>query len=297
MSQRLLVSGASGQLGRRVIELLLDANAGEIIATTRQPEKLADLAARGVEVRHADFNTPETLPAAFRGADRLLLISTDTIDGIGTRQKQHTAAIQAAQAANVHHVIYTSFINAPTSPVRFAPDHANTETALEASTLGYTVLRYALYADLLPSSLAQAYQMGGIFKATADGKSTYISREDCARAAAAALSASFEGRRILNISGSQAFSQAEIATLASTLTARPLTYTPISLEALVEGMVAAGLPQPIAETFASIDTAIASGTFEEVSSDFELLTGQAPMSLSDFLAQHKAEILAQAPAQ
>jgi NAD(P)H dehydrogenase (quinone) len=296
-NQRLLVTGASGHLGRRVVELLLEANAGQIIATTRNPEKLADFAERGVELRHADFNDEASLSQAFAGADRLLLISTDALDALGTRLKQQTAAVRAAEAAGVKHVIYSSFLNAPTSPVIFAPDHAGTEKALENSSLGYTVLRYPLYADLLISGLNQAYQMGGLFKATGEGKTTYLSREDCARVAAAALNSDFQGRRILDITGSEAVSQAELAALATSITGQRLNYTAIPLEALIEGMVGAGLPLPVAETYASIDTAIAAGTFDLASNDFEALTGQKPTSIQDFLKANKDALLAGVTAQ
>ncbi|HEU5098574.1 MAG TPA: NAD(P)H-binding protein, partial [Roseiflexaceae bacterium] len=109
--QTLLVTGASGHLGRRVIELLLEANAGHVIATTRSPDNLADLAARGVEVRKADFDAPGSLASAFAGADRLLLISTDALDGTDRRIVQHRNAVKAAEQAGVTHVVYTSFTN------------------------------------------------------------------------------------------------------------------------------------------------------------------------------------------
>ncbi|MEO7911055.1 MAG: NAD(P)H-binding protein, partial [Roseiflexaceae bacterium] len=114
----LLVTGASGQLGQRVIELLIEANAGHIIAATRTPEKLAHLAARDVEVRQADFDDPSSLAAAFAGVERLLLISTDVVDGTDRRIVQHRNAVSAAAQAGVTHVVYTSLINPePGSPI------------------------------------------------------------------------------------------------------------------------------------------------------------------------------------
>src|SRR5262249_19713219 len=137
----LLVTGASGHLGRRVLELLLEAGAGQIIAATRTPEKLADFAQRGVVVRHADFDDPASLAEAFKGAERLLLISTDAIGTPGLRIQQHTNAIKAAEEAGVSHVVYTSLINPePGTPIAIAPDHYGTEQALAQSKLGFTVL-------------------------------------------------------------------------------------------------------------------------------------------------------------
>ena len=288
----LLVTGASGQLGRRVVELLLQANAGTIVATTRTPEKLADLSERGVIVRQADFNDPDSLAAAFAGVDRLLLVSTDALGEPGLRLKQHQAAVAAAEAAGVDHVVYTSFVNTgPESAVLFAPDHYGTEQALADSQLNWTVLRNNLYADLLLFSLNQAIQMGQLFSAAGEGKIAYVTREDCALAAAAALISSFDGRRILDITGPAALSQHDLASLASEISGKPVVYVPLALEVLIQNMVAAGLPQPIAETYASIDTATARGQFEEVSGDFEKLTGTRPTAVANFLAAHQEALL------
>ena len=290
MSATLLVTGASGQMGRRVVELLLESHDGPIIAATRSPQNLADLAVRGVEVRYANFDEPASLATAFAGVDRLLLISTDALGEPNKRLNQHVAAVTAAEQAGVKHVVYTSLVNADDTPVIFAPDHAGTEQALAASSLGWTVLRNNLYMDLLIQTVSQGYQMGSIYSAAGDGKTAYITREDCARAAAAALAAPFDGTRILNITGPQALSAAEIAGIASGLTGKSLSYTFVPLEAVIQGMVGVGLPQPLAETFASIDTAIAAGKMAAVSPAFEELTGHAPTSALDFLKAHEAAL-------
>src|ERR1700728_599886 len=143
----LFVTGAGGHLGRRVVELLIEQRAGKIVAGTRKPEKLADLAARGVAVRHADFEDAKGLEAALAGVDRVLIISTDAIDRPGRRLAQHQAAVAAAARAGVKHVVYTSMPNPETSPVVFAPDHLGTEQALKASGMGWTVLRDCWWSD------------------------------------------------------------------------------------------------------------------------------------------------------
>ncbi len=288
----LLVTGASGHLGRRVIELLLEARAGTIIAATRTPEKLADFSAQGVLVRQADFNDPASLSEAFAGVDRLLLISTDVLGEPGLRLRQHRAAIKAAQEAGVSHVVYTSLVGpGPDSPVLFAPDHYGTETALADSTLDWTVLRNNIYAEILLGSLGQAMQTGQLFSAAAQGKTAYVTREDCARAAAAALTSSFNGRRTLDITGPEALSQADLAALATQIAGKPITYVPLELEQLIQGMVGAGLPQTIAETYASIDTAMAQGQFDVVSKGVEELTGTKPASVIEFLTTQLAVAL------
>src|SRR5690606_13304042 len=195
----LLVTGASGQLGRLAVQFLLESYDGTIVAATRTPEKLADLSQR-VVVRQADFEDPASLASAFAGVDRLLLISTDAVDVPGRRLNQHRNAIKAAEQAGVKHVVYTSIINpGPDSPAFVAPDHRGTEEALSASSLGWTSLRENIYMDMLLMSVSQALQSGKLVNAIGDGKAAYITREDVAHASAAALIAPFEGRRTLEI--------------------------------------------------------------------------------------------------
>lgn len=288
----LLVTGASGHLGRRVVEILLAAKtAATIVATTRTPEKLAGLREQGVVVRRADFNQLESLTEAFKGVDRLLLISTDELGEPGLRLKQHRAAVKAAETAGVQHVLYTSLINAGESAVLFAPDHKGTEDALAASSMGWTILRNNLYTDLLISSLSRAVQMGQLFSASEDGRTAYVTREDCAQAAAAALASDFSGRRTLDITGPEALSRAELAELATKITGTPVTYVPISLDVLTQNMVAAGLPEPIAKTYASIDKAIALGQLNIVSDAVAKLTGQKPISVEAFLTEHHGALV------
>ncbi|MBZ0303347.1 MAG: SDR family oxidoreductase [Anaerolineae bacterium] len=288
----LLVTGASGHMGRRVLDLLLEAQAGPVIAVTRTPDKLADFAGRGVSVRHGDFDDPASLPAAFAGADRLLLISTDAVVEPGRRLKQHRAAIQAAEAAGVGHVLYTSITNAsPDSPVQLTPQHFGTEEALRDSSMGWTILRNNVYTDTLVGTFSRAIQMGTLFHACGDGKTAYITREDCAHAAAAALADGFTGQRTLDITGPQALSQADLTQIASTLAGKPIDCVALDLEVVIENMVNAGLPRPAAEMFASFNTGIAQGVFSEVTDTFETLTGQTPMRVAEFMAGQRDALL------
>ncbi len=296
MAQTLLVTGASGNLGQRVLELLLAAGDKNIIATTRSPEKLAAFAAQGVTVRAADFDNVSSLTAAFAGADRLLLISTDALDRPGRRLEQHQNAVKAAELAGVKHVVYTSLTHAePDSPILLAGDHYGTEQALQSSGVGYTVLRNNVYADQLISTLQRAIAGGQLFAAAAEGKTGYVTREDCARAAAAALSADFEGRRTLDVTGPSAISQAELAEIAQTLSGKPVVYVAIPLSALVDGMVGAGLPRPMAEVYASFDAGIAAGVLDVAPGAVESLTGTPPQSVAEFLAAHRESLVNPAP--
>lgn len=298
-NRTLLVTGASGHLGRRVVELLLEAGETGIIAASRTPEKLVGWPTDRVEVRYADFDDPVSLATAFTGVSRLLLISTDALGVPRLRLRQHQAAVSAAEQAGVSHVIYTSLTSPePGTPVAIAPDHFGTETALSESTLGYTVLRNNIYMETLIGTVSQALGLGGtICKATGDGRAAYVSREDCARAAATALAEDFDGRRTLDVSGPEAVSQADVARIASELLGTPIVYQPQPLNALVDSMVHAGLPRPVAEVIASFDAGVAAGKFEGVSSAVGDLTGHPPTSAANFLAAHRAAFTAPTPSE
>lgn len=291
MSPTLLVTGASGPLGRRVIAHLLQTHgvpAGKIIATTRKPEALADLAAQGVQVRRADFEDPASLVAAFTGAQRLLLISTDAVDRPGRRLAQHQAAVAAAVQAGVQHVVYTSMPRPePGSPIPFAPDHYGTEQALAASPLTWTVLRHCWYMENLFLSLPQALGSGQWFTAAGEGRIAHVSREDCARADAAALASSSTTKATHLVTGPTAHTTSEIAQLASEVTGKPLAVVQVSPEALAQGMAAAGVPPFLVPLLVAFDVNTAAGHVATVSEAVKTLTGTAPQALRDFLVAHK----------
>jgi NAD(P)H dehydrogenase (quinone) len=280
-----LVTGASGQLGRRVLDRLLSAGAAPIIATTRSPEALAGYAGRGVEIRRANFGIPSSLTQAFAGVRRLLLISTDDLVP-GKRFEAHKAAIAAAVAAGVHHIVYTSLINPGVeSPILFAVDHRDTEAALRGCGLSHTILRNNLYADLLLMSGPQAAATGRLMSAAGRGTAGYVTRDDCARAAAAALLQE-TATATFDITGPDLVGQADIAALLSAITGSSVAYVPITIAAMEAAMVQQGLPAPVATVLASIDAAIAAGTLSVVSPAVKQLTGVAPTSVADFLATH-----------
>lgn len=292
----LIVTGAGGHLGRRVIELLLQNPTGaHIIATTRAPEKLADLAARGVELRAADFDKPETLASAFTGGDRLLLISTDVVGQGDRRLNQHRNAVAAAQAAGVKHVVYTSLTRPePGTPITLAPDHHGTEQALAASTLDWTVLRNNVYADGLLGSLPRAVATGQWMAAAADGRTAFVTREDCARAAAAALAADRAGRTVLDITGPAAVSHAEIAAIAAELTGKPVAYVPVPAAGLAAGLAQAGLPGFVVDLIVSFDLATAQGYLAGATTTVADLTGAPAQSVREFLTANRAALEAKA---
>ena len=287
----LFVTGASGQLGRRVVELLLEKGAGKIVAGTRKPEKLADLAARGVTVRQVDFENGKELEAALAGADRVLIISTDAIDRPGRRLAQHKAAVAAAVAAGVKHAVYTSMPNPETSPVVFAPDHLGTEQALKASGLTYTILRNCWYTDFLIPGLAAAVASGKLTTATGNGGAPYVTREDCAQAAAAALASTDTSNKTWNITGPESVTYAELAKLASELTGRPVTFESVTPEERTSQLIAAGTPEFIAKLLVSSQMAIAQGKMGTPTTAVKELTGHAPTSVREFLSAQRAALM------
>jgi len=287
----LLVTGASGQLGRLVLDHLLDTlkvEPSRIIAATRDPANLDAYAARGITVRAADFAKPETLAAAFKGADRLLLISTTSV---GTRLVEHQAAIDAAVAAGGQHVLYTSIPHPVAPELLIVHDHAQTEDALAASRLpGWTVLRNNWYFENLNHSIPQLLQSGQWFNASGDGRIAYIARSDLARAAATALANGGNGKSALTLGGAKAYTVPELAALIGSALGGEIAAIPVSVPDLEQGMIGAGLPAPVAAVLASAETHIANGRLGDVTGDYQALTGAEPQSLESWLVANKAAL-------
>lgn len=286
-SQAILVTGGSGQLARRVIELLLEQGAGPLITTTRSPERLSALAERGVTVRQADFTQPaEDLAGVFRGARKMLLVSTNTLEGPGKRFEQHERAIRAAVEAGIEHIVYTSLtFPYPASPVTVARDHYLTENLLREIHVEYTFLRNNIYAESLLFSLPGAVRSGKLKAAAGDGRAAYVTREDCARAAAGALLRG-ETRCSYEISGPEALSFADLAEIASRLSGRPVVYEPVEADAWREELRAGGMDPRLAELWVSFDRVIGEGCMDLVTGDVERLSGRAPQRVEEFLEQH-----------
>ncbi len=287
MSQpTLFIGGASGHLGRRVVELLLERGYdGKIIAGTRSPEKLADL--NGVEVRRADYSDSD-FAAALAGADAFLLISTDQV---GTRLALHSKAVEAAKAAGVKHILYTSGPTPePPSAITFAPEHYGTEQVIKASGLGYTILRMCWYTEALLSVLPPVLATGQWYSSAGDGKVNYVTREDCARAAAGALMQP-AANRSYTVSGPAALSAEEIATIASEITGRPLKVVHVTDEQLAAGARAAGVPEFVIENFVvSFDRNTREGKVDLATDAVESLWSSKPTSVREFLTANKAAL-------
>jgi NAD(P)H dehydrogenase (quinone) len=295
MTETLLVTGASGQLGRGVVRHLLEAQRiapSRIIATTRNPESLADLAALGVTVRSADFNDLVSLEKAFEGADRVLIISTGELDLKSDRRlKQHQAAVAAAKAAGVSHLLYTSMPNPePGSPVLFAGDHYGTEQAIKASGIPYTIFRNGWYQENLFMALPHAIASGQWYTSAGDGRIAHAARDDMAAAIAAGLASDSTESTTYTLTGPQAYTTAEIAALVSEVTGKPLEIVQLPDDALTEGVKAAGIPEEFARVIVSFDANTRSGRIAMVTDALETLSRRKPRSLKQFLEANKAAL-------
>ncbi len=284
MHSNLLVTGASGHLGRRVVEILLENHPGSIIAATRTPEKLGDLAAQGVQVRYADFNSPASLITAFDGADRLLLVSTNALAVPGERVKRQLNAIAAAESVGIKHLVYTSGMGAgPYPEPHVLGQHYSTEIGLRSSSLDWTVLRNNCYAESILEFLPAAIEIGHITASARDGDVSWVSREDCAQTAAAALASDFIGKRTLDVTGPDAVSYSELAGMASKISGRKVDYVRVGPEMRKEILVDAGTPDFMALTIVAFEVATAAGLLATVSRTVFELTGTEPGGVRDFL--------------
>ncbi|MCA0033035.1 SDR family oxidoreductase [Mesorhizobium sp. B263B2A] len=295
MTETLLVTGASGQLGRGVVNFLLDTHKvlpANIIATTRNPESVADLAARGVVVRAADFNDAASLETAFKGADKVLIISTGDLDlKSGRRLKQHENAVAAAKNAGISHLFYTSMPNPePVSPVLFADDHYSTEQAIKASGIPYTIFRNGWYQENLFLALPHAIASGRWYTSAGEGRIAHGARDDMAAAIAAGLVSSTTDSKTYTLTGPHAYTTAEIAALVSEVTGKPLEVIQVPDGALAEGVKAAGVPEDFADVVVSFDVNTRSGRIAMVTDAIEALSGRTPKTLKQFLEANKAAL-------
>ncbi|WP_406080788.1 SDR family oxidoreductase [Micromonospora sp. NBC_00858] len=273
------VTGATGRLGRLVIEHLLDAGvpATEIAAVVRTPEKAADFAARGVEIRQANYDDPSTLPGAVAGVRRLLLISGDNP---GQRVAQHTAVIDAAKLAGVERLIYTSILRADTTRNPLAPEHKATEEVIAASGLPYTILRNSWYTENYTDQLPQYLQTGVILGATGGSRVSAATRADYAAAAVAALTRQEDGNAVYELGGT-AFTFDELAAAVTEVTGTTVAHRDLSATELAATLENVGLDAGTAGFVAALDHSIAIGELTTDSDDLSRLIGRPSTPLHD----------------
>ena len=298
---KLVITGASGELGRKVTALLIAAGrAADLILVSRNPAALAEAAAAGATVRQGDYNDPAALETALAGAERMLLISGLAI---GRRRVQHREAIAAAKRAGVKHVVYTSSAGlVPKSPSWAVHDHHATECDLFTSGLAYTVLRNSQYAEVIATMLApMAVEQGAMVMSTGEGRIAFVSKDDCAAAAAAVLTGDGHEGAIYEISGPEFSSFREATALAAEFSGRPVEYRLCTTEEklaifdamgvprdYVDGMFNEGTGAWCSNEMVTYETAIREGYFAICSGHVELLTGRKPKTLREVYTENRA---------
>ncbi|HEV7870533.1 MAG TPA: SDR family oxidoreductase [Modestobacter sp.] len=276
------VTGATGHLGRLVVTGLLDAGvpAAEVVAVVRTPEKAADLADRGVQVRQADYTDPAALQAALQGVDRLLLVSGSEV---GQRVAQHTNVLQAATAAGVDLVVYTSAPKADDTPLPLAPEHIATERLIADFGIPAVVLRNNWYFENYDQQIGQAAETGELAGSAGQGRIAAATREDFAAATVAVLTAEQPTPGIVELGGDEAWTLSDLAAAIAAETGRTVTYRDLSAEEHVRSLVAVGLPEGTAQFVAGLDQAIAQGALDTGSRALSGLTGRPTTTLAEYV--------------
>ncbi|MCS4314146.1 NAD(P)H dehydrogenase (quinone) [Pseudomonas sp. BIGb0381] len=273
------VTGATGQLGRLVVEKLKQkVPASNLIALVRSPEKASDL---GVNVRAADYDNPKTLVAALNGVDTLLLISSSEI---GKRLSQHRNVINAAKQAGVNRVVYTSLLHADTSSLSLAEEHRQTEAELKASGLAFTILRHGWYTENYTGFIAGALSAGEFIGSAGDGKIAAATREDFAQAAAVVLTRDDQEGKIYELAGDSAWTLSELAAEVSRQTGRNIPYKNLPESDYASALINFGLPEPLAQALAGYDISASQGALFDDSHQLSTLIGRATTSLSAAVA-------------
>ncbi len=276
------VTGATGKLGRLVLdELLRQANPGDIVALARDPSTLSDYAAKGIDVRRADYDDPASLDAALHGVDRVLLISGNAV---GQRERQHGAVIEAAKRDGVSYLAYTSILNAQASKLMLAPEHVATEKLLEGSGLNYDVLRMPWYSENYVGALGPSIEHGAIYGATGEGKLSTATRSDLAAAAVGALMKS-PGGRTYELAGNHPWTMQEFAEEVSRQAGKPVEYVNQSESDYAKTLEGAGLPPPVATLLASTSYLAGHGELYSDSTDLSDLAGRPSTPIQETIRQ------------
>lgn len=277
----IIITGASGQLGRLVIEeLLTSVPAAEVTAVVRDPAKAGFLAARGVTLAVADYNSPESFHGLLRGGDRVLLISGSEMHL--DRTAQHKAVLGAAVKAGVALFAYTSAPLGQSGPV--TDDHRATEDAILASEIPYSLLRNNLYHEMVTMNIPAALEHGALVRAAGDGRVASASRADYAAAAAAVLSGDGHEDTVYELSGNTAWSFAEFAAELSKQSGRHVPYHAVTGEKYAAMLSGAGLPDPLPHVMAGIDASIAAGELALTTGDLPRLAGRPTTPVADAIA-------------
>lgn len=277
----IVVTGATGHLGRHVVDQLLGkVPAEQVTAVVRSAEKAADLAGRGVRIAVADYNAPETFDGLFAAGDKVLLVSGNEFDK--GRVGQHRVVIDAAEAAGVALLAYTSAPGSLTAAL--ADDHRGTEEALLGSGVPYVLLRNGWYHENYTENLAPVLEHNAVVAAAGEGRVSSASRADYAAAAVAVLTGEGHENKTYELGGDEAWSFAEYAAELSRQTGREIVYNPVAPEALTGILAGAGVPGPMAAVLAGVDVSIEKGELVVDSGDLSRLAGRPTTPLAEAVA-------------
>jgi len=279
----IVITGASGHLGRLVIQnLLKELPAGELAVTVRNPDKVRDLSTLGIQVRQADYSRPETLAPAFQGAHKLLLISSSEV---GQRFSQHRAVIDAARQAGVGLLAYTSILHADTSPLALAAEHLETEGYLKTSGLPYVLLRNGWYTENYTAGIPTALQHGVLLGSAGQGRIASAARADYALAAASVLLKKDQAGRSYELAGDAAYTLAELAAEISRQCGKAIAYQNLPEAEYQAVLLGAGLPEGLAALLAQSDTGASKGGLFDDSHTLSQLIGRPTTPLSALVAE------------
>lgn len=302
---KIAITGASGQFGRRATQLLIEGGVApsDLILITRSPESLAEAVEQGCVVRRGDFDDRDSLVEALAGAERMLMISGTRV---GFREPQHTNAVEAAKAAGVRHIVYTSFIaTVRSNPSLAVKDHLFTEELLRSSGLVWTSLRDAQYSEAVVDAMGPlTLAKGEMVSLALDGAMAFVSREDCVASAVAVLVGEGHESRAYDITGPELLTRRQVAELLTDVTGRPIACVATDEEGMfamfdaigvprkpVDGHVASNFPWN-SEDMVSFDVATRDGHFAIISDDVERLTGRKPRTLRSLLEADIDKLLA-----
>ena len=275
----IIVTGATGQLGRLVIaRLLKTVPAAQIVAAVRDVAKASDLAALGVQVRRADYTDPASLDAAFDGASKVLLISSNEL---GQRGQQHRNVIDAAVRARAGLLAYTSVLHADTSPLSVAAEHRETEAAVRASGLPFALLRNGWYVENYTGGLGAALAHGALAGGSGEGRIAAAARADYADAAAAVLTGAQPVQQVYELAGDTAFTLGELAAEVSRQSGREIAFHNLPQQDYLAMLLSLGLPAPLAELIADSDAQAAKGALDDGSGTLGRLIGRPTIALAD----------------
>jgi NAD(P)H dehydrogenase (quinone) len=276
----IVVTGATGELGRLVMERLKEkVPAEQIAAAVRSPEKAADL---GVEARKADYDEPETLVSALAGANKVLLISGG--EG-GRRVAQHRAVVEAAQKNGIAHIVYTSILEADTTTLILGPDHKATEEIIRESGLTFTFLRNGWYNENYAPTVQQALHTGGFVGSAGTGRVASAARADFAAAAVTVLTGEGHENKIYELSGDIAWTYDDLAAEIAKATGKEITYTDLAPEQHMAALTEAGLPTDTAQFVVALDRDTRNGQLGEVTGDLRDLIGRPTTPIADTVAE------------